>query len=317
MEVITKYKDVGRKYQNAVVAIGNFDGVHKGHLELIMRVKNAASNNNKAGIVSFFPHPRSFFTNGNGFSQIMEWSEKEYILSKLDIDFLYKIKFDKQLSQMSPEAFFYNVLLNGIGVSHIIVGWDFKFGNKRTGNTSILEELCIKNQIGFECISPQADGQNRIFSSTLIRNLLESGDIKSANEILGYYWFVFGNVISGEKKGSKMGYPTINTRMNKNINLAHGIYATHVYIANKRYMGSSYYGRRPTFDGNEPFLETYIFDFNDDIYDQSVKIEFIDFIRYDNKYETLEDLKKQMKIDCDNVLKKLQIFNKEFSLLDN
>ena len=318
MEVINKYKNIEENYHNAVVAIGNFDGVHKGHLELILRVRDIAKNtHNKAGIVSFFPHPRAFFSGNNAFGQIMEWSEKEYILGNLDIDILYQIKFDKQLSEMPPETFFYDVLLNGLGVRHIIVGWDFRFGNKRTGNISILEGLCKKNNVGFECIVPQADSNNRTYSSSLIRSFLESGDIKSANETLGYYWFVFGNVISGQKKGSKMGFPTINIRMNKNINLAHGIYATNVYIRDKRYKGSSYYGRRPTFDGSETFLETYIFDFNEDIYDQSVKIEFIDFIRYDNKYETPGDLKQQMKIDCDNTLKKLQIFNKEFSLLGN
>ena len=214
------------------------------------------------------------------------------------------------------KVFFNHVLKNGINVSHIIVGSDFKFGYKRSGNIEILKYLSKENNIGFDVIEKQANSLSKTYSSSSIREYLLQGNIAEVNKMLGHYWYTMGVVITGANKGNQIGYPTINIRLDGSIKFAHGIYATNVYIDSKRYQGATYYGKRPTYEGTEEFLETYIFDFNSNIYDHEVKIEFIDFVRYDQTYESDNKLKNQMKIDCENVLIKLQYYDKKFSLLD-
>tara|TARA_B110000438_G_scaffold235387_1_gene232100 strand:+ start:1194 stop:2150 length:957 start_codon:yes stop_codon:yes gene_type:complete len=318
MKIIESYINIEKEYQQSVVAIGNFDGIHNGHKSLIRSVIDLANAKSKmAGLITFTPHPRSFFLGGKNFYQINDENTKQDILAKHELDILFKISFDEKLSSMSPDVFFYDVLKNGLNVSHIIVGWDFKFGHKRMGNVDKLRELAKENNIGFDAIQKQTNNLSKTYSSSSIREYLSNGEITKVNKMLGHYWFTMGVVISGAKKGNEIGFPTINLRLDSSIKIAHGIYATNVYIQETRYQGATYYGARPTYNGSEEFLETYIFDFKGNVYDVEVKIEFIDFVRYDLKYENDYELKKQMEIDCDNVLNKLQYYNKNFSLLDN
>jgi len=317
MKIIKNYRNIEKSDRGSIIAIGNFDGIHNGHKALINNIIELSKTmGKKTGICTFNPHPKNFFANGQTINQITSQELKHEIFKKLGIDILYEIEFNNELSRMSPDEFFHNILIDGLGVSHVTVGSDFKFGHKRSGDSIYLKMLCEAGGISFQSIEKQKDGNSQTYSSSSIRDFISQGDIANTTRFLGYYWFIDGLVIKGQNKGTDMGFPTVNLRLNKSIKLAHGIYATNIYFNGQKYGGASYFGTRPTFDGEEEFLETYIFDFNDDLYGKSVRVEFIDFIRGDMKFSDNIELAKQMEIDCGNVLNKLQNYDKNLSLLE-
>ena len=317
MKIIKNHRKISESEKGAIVAVGNFDGIHNGHKALINNIIALSKiKGKKTAICTFNPHPKNFFANGQEINQITPQDIKYEIFEKLGIDILYEIEFNHELSIMSPDEFFNNILIDGLGLVHVTVGSDFKFGHKRSGDANYLKMCCEANNISFQSIDKQMDSSAQIYSSSSIRDFISRGDIVNATNFLGYYWFIDGVVIKGQNKGTDMGFPTINLSLNKSINLAHGIYATNIYIRGQKYGGASYFGTRPTFDGDEEFLETYIFDFNDDLYGKFVRVEFIDFIRGDMKFSDDIELAEQMKIDCDNVLNKLQNYDKNLSLLE-
>lgn len=317
MKIIKNYRNIEKSDRGSIIAIGNFDGIHNGHKALINNIIELSKTmGKKTGICTFNPHPKNFFANGQTINQITSQELKHEIFKKLGIDILYEIEFNNELSRMSPDEFLNNILIDGLGVSHVTVGSDFKFGHKRSGDSSYLKMLCEARGISFQSIEKQKDGNSQTYSSSSIRDFISQGDIANTTRFLGYYWFIDGLVIKGQNKGTDMGFPTVNLRLNKSIKLAHGIYATNIYFNGQKYGGASYFGTRPTFDGEEEFLETYIFDFNDDLYGKSVRVEFIDFIRGDMKFSDNIELAKQMEIDCGNVLNKLQNYDKNLSLLE-
>lgn len=318
MHIINGYNSIPDMYKNSVIAIGNFDGIHLGHKHLINKVLEVANTEGKkSGIITFDPHPKAYFGGLKNFHQVTTYAVKIEILEKLKIDVLFELNFDKSLSKMSPEEFFLEVIYKNLEASHVIVGEDFKFGYQRSGDVHKLEALCNSKNIGFNSIQKQKDKNSVIYSSTLVRTNITRGNISDLTKLLGHYWFVNGHVKHGKKKGTELGFPTINIEFQDALKLAHGIYATNVYLEGKKYHGASYYGARPTFNDHGDILETYIFDFDRDIYNQEVKIEFIDFIREDQKFKNEEELKKQMEIDCCNVKNKLQYYDKYTSLIDN
>jgi len=318
MRIINGYNNIPDIYKGSVIAVGNFDGIHLGHKHLLNKVLEVAnSENKKSGIITFHPHPLAYFGGQKNFHQVTTDAIKIEILEKLKIDVIFDLNFDKSLSKMSPEEFFLEVIYRNLEASHVIVGEDFRFGYERSGDVQKLEELCNSKNIGFNSIQKKKDINSVIYSSSLVRTNIKSGNITDLTKLLGHYWFVNGYVKHGKKKGIEMGYPTINIEFEDTLRLAHGIYATNVYLEGKKYHGASYYGSRPTFNDHGDILETYIFNFDRDIYNQEVKIEFIDFIREDQKFKNEEELIKQMEIDCCNVKNKLQYYDKNTSLIDN
>jgi riboflavin kinase/FMN adenylyltransferase len=318
MHIINGNNNIPDIYKNSVIAIGNFDGIHLGHKHLINKVLEVANaEGKKSGIITFDPHPKAYFGGLKNFHQVTTDAVKIEILEKLKIDILFELNFDKSLSKMSPEEFFLEVIYKNLEASHVIVGEDFRFGYERSGDVHKLEELCNSKDIGFNSIQKQKDINSVIYSSSRVRTNITSGNITDLTKLLGHYWFVNGHVKHGKKKGTELGFPTINIEFEDTLKLAHGIYATNVYLEGKKYHGASYYGARPTFNDQGDILETYIFDFDRDIYNQEVKIEFIDFIREDQKFKNEEELIKQMEIDCCNVKDKLQYYDKYTSLIDN
>ena len=318
MYIINGYNNIPVIYKNSVIAIGNFDGIHLGHKHLINKVLEVANaEGKKSGIITFDPHPKAYFGGLKNFHQVTTDAVKIEILEKLKIDILFELNFDKSLSKMSPEEFFLEVIYKNLEASHVIVGEDFRFGYERSGDVHKLEELCNSKDIGFNSMQKQKDINSVIYSSSRVRTNITSGNITDLTKLLGHYWFVNGHIKHGKKKGTELGFPTINIEFEDTLKLAHGIYATNVYLEGKKYHGASYYGARPTFNDQGDILETYIFDFDRDIYNQEVKIEFIDFIREDQKFKNEEELTKQMEIDCCNVKDKLQYYDKYTSLIDN
>ena len=282
---------------NAAV-IGNFDGVHRGHLEVLKNAKEFSSKSNlPLSVLTFDPHPREFFSKENTNFLLQTLLDKAEALSKNNIDYLINLKFDDLLSELSPEQFVEKVLSESLSIKHIFVGKDFKFGKDRAGDINSLKSFGLKYRIGLSSIKlKNHDGAS--ISSTKIRNNLKKGEIKEANELLGRPYMISGLVIEGDKRGRQIGFPTANISLGKLIRPAFGVYAVLIEgIENRVLKGIANIGRRPTVNDRGVLLEVNIFDFNEDIYGKKIFISLIDFIRDEKKFDGIENLKKQIVMD--------------------
>jgi riboflavin kinase / FMN adenylyltransferase len=299
MEVIRGWRDVPSAMYGASVAIGNFDGVHKGHQAVLDAAKLAVQPGDRpVGVVIFEPHPRKFFQPNKPLFLLTTLECKLGLFAALGMDMVSVLPFDATMAAMNADDFVREVLVEGLHARHVTTGYDFFFGKGREGNPNVLRTLGNKYDFGVTIVEA-VGGSGEIFSSTRIRELLAEGDVASAADMLGSYWCVDGVVEKGAERGTLMGFPTANTRLEKGAALSHGIYAVRVTVDGARYHGASYLGTRPTFDAGAPLLETFIFDFNGDLYNKKIRVEFIDFIRADAKFKSMDDLVKQMTIDCE------------------
>lgn len=307
MDTLYTYKSTPDHLRSCVLAIGNFDGVHHGHKAVLEMVRTIAKNLNKpSGVMIFEPHPRIFFAPQKTFFRLTDLPFKLSLLQEQHIDVTVVLKFDENLAQLSAQDFVKEVLVEGLGINHVIVGYDFHFGAGRKGTPEILQELGQTYGFGVTIVEKQTDGE-QVYSSTAIRDLLSAGNVSEAADLLGYFWRITGRVIDGAKRGtSLLGFPTANIELQKGQNIGHGIYAVRVYNDEKCYFGAAYMGTRPTFDDGKPILEVFLFDFDGDLYGQEIEVEFIDFIRGDAKFDNIEALKAQMHIDCEQAANILQ-----------
>ena len=293
-----KISDKKLNIKPSAAVIGNFDGVHRGHLEVLKNAKEFSSKSNlPLSVLTFDPHPRAFFSKGNTNFLLQTLLDKAEALSKNNIDYLINLKFDDLLSELSPEQFVEKVLSESLSLKHIFVGKDFKFGKDRAGDINSLESFGLKYRIGLSSIKlKNQDGTS--ISSTKIRNNLKKGKIKEANELLGRPYMISGLVIEGDKRGRQIGFPTANISLGKLIRPAFGVYAVLIEgIENKVLRGIANIGRRPTVNDRGVLLEVNIFDFNEDIYGKKIFISLIDFIRDEKKFDGIENLKKQIVMD--------------------
>ena len=282
----------------SAAVIGNFDGVHRGHLEVLKNAKEFSSKSNlPLSVLTFDPHPREFFSKENTNFLLQTVLDKAEALSKNNIDYLINLKFDVPLSELSPEQFVEKVLSKSLSLKHIFVGKDFKFGKDRAGDINSLKSFGLKYRIGLSSIKlKNQDGAS--ISSTKIRNNLKKGKIKEANELLGRPYMISGLVIEGDKRGRQIGFPTANISLGNLIRPAFGVYAVLIEgIENKVLKGIANIGRRPTVNDRGVLLEVNIFDFNEDIYGKKIFISLIDFIRDEKKFDGIENLKKQIVMD--------------------
>jgi riboflavin kinase/FMN adenylyltransferase len=283
-----------------VVAIGNFDGVHRGHQALIGRaIATARARNAAAGALVFEPHPREFFVPGEPQFRLTPLAEKLRIFEGLGLEFVRILTFDAALSHLSPEAFVQQILIDDLAVSGVVVGYDFFFGHKRAGTPQMLSDAGARRGFGVEIVAPVAE-QGEVFSSTAVRLKLAEGDFAGAAHSLGRWWRVTGTVVGGAKRGTGMGYPTANVPMPRGTALAHGIFAVRVQIEGAWHDGAAYLGTRPTFDDGMPVLEVFLFDFDGDLYGKQIAVEFIAFLRGDRKFDGMDALVAQMDIDVAN-----------------
>ena len=293
-----KISDKKLNIKPSAAVIGNFDGVHRGHLEVLKNAKEFSSKSNlPLSVLTFDPHPRAFFSKGNTNFLLQTLLDKAEALSKNNIDYLINLKFDDLLSELSPEQFVEKVLSESLSLKHIFVGKDFKFGKDRAGDINSLESFGLKYRIGLSSIKlKNHDGTS--ISSTKIRNNLKNGKIKEANELLGRPYMISGLVIEGDRRGRQIGFPTANISLGKLIRPAFGVYAVLIEgIENKVLRGIANIGRRPTVNDRGVLLEVNIFDFNEDIYGKKIFISLIDFIRDEKKFDGIENLKKQIVMD--------------------
>ncbi len=283
--------------KGAVVAIGNFDGVHRGHRSVIdAAVARARALGRPAAALTFEPHPRSVLRPHEPVFRLTPERDKLRLLAGTELDGAFVLTFDRAFAAMSAEAFIAEMLMKRIGISGASIGFDFHFGMARRGSPAFLEEE--GRRLGFSvAIMPPLEDEGRPVSASSIRAALAEGRVVEAAELLGYPWFISGPVIGGEKRGRDLGYPTANLRLDPACNLKHGIYAVRVGVAGRHHDGVASFGRRPTFDNGAPLLEAHLFDFAGDLYGQEIDVAFIGWIRPELKFDSVDALVRRMDDD--------------------
>ncbi len=290
---------IPKKYNGSVIAIGNFDGLHLGHQEVIEEAKRISSNlKKKVGVMTFEPHPKSFFQKKHEFFRLTPFRIKYELLKKRKIDFMLNIKFDKNFMKISSIDFLDKFLLKDLKARHIVTGFDFVFGNRQTGNVDVLRDFCrLSQKLEFTEIKEKKMNGSEV-SSSLIRDLLRSGKIEKANKLLSRKWTVVGRVLKGEKKAREIGFKTANIGVNSYCDICYGVYAVLIQlpeeISNKKFYGIANYGVKPTFMKKIPILEVHVFNFSQEIYGKKIKVSFLRFIRKEKKFESVEKLKEQI-----------------------
>jgi riboflavin kinase / FMN adenylyltransferase len=295
--VIRDTTDAASIPKGAVVAMGNFDGVHLGHRAVIAAALEMGRTHGRPALaLTFEPHPRRFFSPNTPQFRLTDETAKLRLLAGTGLAGAVVMTFDKVRAGTSAQDFIYHDLIGRLGISGIAVGYDFHFGKGRVGSPSLL--VSEAPRLGIEVdVQPHVDILERPVSSSAIRMALAEGQIADATAMLGGPWFVSGEVIHGEKRGRDLGYPTANIRLDKNCGLKHGIYAVRVGRGAERIDGVASFGRRPTFDNGAPLLEIFLFDFDGDLYGQTLDVAFIGFIREEAKFASAGALVAQMDDD--------------------
>jgi riboflavin kinase/FMN adenylyltransferase len=298
MQIYQHWQGLDPKARGASVAMGNFDGVHLGHQSVI----NLARPHGPLGILTFEPHPREYFAPSAPAFRLMNAEARANRLAKLGVQHLYELPFTAELAALTPEAFAREVLAQGLGISHVVVGADFCFGKGRAGRTADLQAL--GKELGFGVtVADLVQAEGREISSTAIRQALSDGRPRDAAAMLDHWHRIDGEVIHGEKRGRELGYPTANMSVNGLHLPKFGVYATLVDVLTGpqkgSYLGASSLGVRPMFGVNTPNLESFLLDFKGDLYGQHISVALVDFLRPELKFDGLPGLLAQMAADVD------------------
>ena len=282
----------------AVVAIGNFDGVHRGHCAVIATVlARAKALSRPAAALTFEPHPRRFFRPNEPLFRLTDERAKLRLLAATGLSGAIVLRFDAALASLSAHDFITRVLLARFAVAGVAIGFDFHFGLNRAGSPDYLAAQGAK--LGFAVdIVPRFEDAGRPVRSGPIRAALAAGRIAEANTLLGYPWFVSAKVIHGDRRGRELGYPTANMRLDPDCGLKHGIYAVRVGVGERRYDGVASFGRRPMFDQGTVLLEVFLFDFAGDLYGETIDVAFLQWIRPERTFDSVEDLVRRMNEDA-------------------
>lgn len=283
-----------------VVAIGNFDGVHRGHQTVLnCAVETARSSAKPAVAMTFEPHPRIVFRPDVPLFRLTPAAAKARVMQAIGLDGVVVVPFDRDLASVSAEDFIDRILIGRLAVSHVVIGYNFHFGKGRAGSPSFLEQAGRQRGFGVTVIEAFTDEGGTGISSSRIRAALEAGDVAGASAALGYRWFVEAEIVHGDKRGRQLGYPTANMKLPADCVLAHGIYAVRIRIDGVLRDGVASYGRRPTFGDGIPVLEVFVFDFSGDLYGKTVDVAFIAYLRSERKFDTVDALVAQMNRDSD------------------
>jgi len=303
MRLFRHHTEVPVEARGAVVALGNFDGVHRGHQAVIAAAGGIARERDASvAVLTFEPHPRSFFQPGRAPFRLTPFRIKMRQLEAIGVDYVCVMHFDDTLAKKSAEAFVIEILNEGLAVSHVVVGHDFVFGRERRGNAALLADLGALHGFGITIVSAAGDG-DEVFSSTRVREHLLAGRPLDAGRLLGRPWEIVGRVEHGDRRGHELGYPTANVALGEYLEPRLGIYAVKAGIDEGRDTvwrdGVAYVGRRPTVGGIELRLETHLFDYEGDLYGRQLRVALIEFLRGDERFETLAALRARMDIDAD------------------
>ena len=286
----------------AVYAIGNFDGIHRGHKAVIERAKALARRQSvPCALLTFEPHPSDYFGGAGTIFRLSPLETKARLVEALGVDGMVVLRFDAALAAMPAEDFVRDVLVARLGVGGVVAGYDFHFGSKRGGTPAFLIAAGSRHAFEVEIvgkIDADADGNIATASSTATREALIAGDVARAAHLLGHPFAIDGIVLPGQKLGRTLGFPTANLQADPSCRLRHGIYAVRAEVDGITYDAVASWGRRPTVDNGAPLLETYLFDFEGDLYGKMMDVAFIAWLRAEEKFDSLDALTVQMLKDA-------------------
>jgi riboflavin kinase / FMN adenylyltransferase len=295
--VFDDWRDVLARWKGGAVALGNFDGVHRGHQALL---GHAARQARAAGgplvVLTFEPHPRRFFVPDTGPFRLTLPPAKTRLLAQFGVEAVLAQRFDTAFAALPADAFVDDVLLSGLGARHVVCGYDFTFGARRGGNVEMLRELGAKRGFGVSVLDPVTH-EGEIYSSTRIREALRAGWASEAAELLGHPWEIEGVVEQGDRRGRTIGFPTANVALGEHLRPRFGVYAVRALLDDKWRDGVANLGRRPTVGKLKENFESHLFDFTGDLYGRVLRVALIDFIRPEMKFAGLDQLKAQIAAD--------------------
>ena len=290
--------------EKTIVTIGTFDGIHIGHQKILKDlIKTAKKEGKKSVLLTFFPHPRMVLQKENKILLLNTIKEKSSLLEKMGLDYLIIHPFSREFSRLTALEFVRDILVNKLNTSRLIIGYDHHFGKNREGNIHQLKEYSLLYDFKVEEI-PAQDIDDVSVSSTKIRTALKDGNLKTANNYLGYHYMLNGTVVSGKKLGGTIGFPTANLEIKEPYKLIPktGVYIIKTHINTVLYTGIMNIGFNPTVLGKHQTIEAHLFDFNEDLYGKEIMIEFIYFLREEHKFKSIEELVVQLNIDKENAI---------------
>ncbi len=301
MHIYRQAKSLQKQYRGAVIAVGNFDGIHRGHRTVIGEAGSiAAAAGLPWGALTFEPHPRAVFQPDTAPFRLTPFRDKAEQITGLGVDFMIAQRFDLAFSKQSAGAFVQHYLAETLHVHHVVAGYDFRFGHKRQGSCETLLSEGQKLGFGFTVVAAASDDGGGLYSSSRCRELIAAGDMRAAADVLGRPFEISGRVAGGDKRGRTIGFPTANLALRDYIRPAFGVYAIRARLPDGRLVdGVANLGMRPTFNGTAPRLEVHLFNFDADIYDARIHVALVEMIRPEKKFDGLDSLKAQIARDCD------------------
>jgi len=297
MIIFRDVDDIHDKLVNAVVTIGNFDGVHLGHREIFRRVREGAREVGGVSVViTFVPHPLKLLPSRKALRLITPYAEKEGLIEASGIDYLIIIPFTEQFASIAAADFVSRILVGRIGMKMLIIGYDYAFGRNREGNVALLSKLGAEYGFDLEVLAPIGSGDT-IYSSTRIRELIGEGDVEGVVSLLGRHFSLDGTVVHGHHRGKGLGFPTANLATDNELIPMQGVYAVKVRLGDALYDGACNIGSNPTFDDRAMSIEVFIFDFAGDLYDSRMRVYFVARIRDEQKFPTAVALQQAIQSD--------------------
>ncbi len=306
MRIFRHYETLPEDTRGAVVAIGNFDGVHPGHRAVINEAGLIAHDSGLPwAVLTFEPHPRRLFAPDQPPFRLTPFRAKAREIEAMGVDILIVQRFNKAFSMLEAKDFVLGALVKGINASHIVSGYDFVFGHNRSGHCDLLLAMGAKEGFGFTAVNAIEDETGEAYSSTRVRERLMAGDPRGAAAVLGRDFELEGRVIRGETRGRGIGFPTANLTLGSALRPVNGVYAVRVAIGEKEQWlpGVANLGVRPTFGGDDTVLEVFLFDFDGDLYGKRLRVRLIDHLRPEKKFDGIDDLKAQIASDSESARK--------------
>ena len=303
MQIIQNLEAISAKQRGAVVALGNFDGIHLGHQAVIGEARTMAkASGSMSGVMTFNPHPRRYFDSKGALFELTPSHAKSRHLAAFGIDLLFLMPFNGTLASMQAEQFVSEILVEGAGVSHVVTGYDFVFGQGRKGNVALLKQMGDAKGFAVTIVPAIAGEAGVPYSSTVIRDHLKQGRPREAAKLLGRNWEIEGIVQTGDQRGRQIGFPTANVDPGDYAMPGLGVYAVRVGIVDGENTdwrdGVVNVGRRPTFDGESITVEAYLFDFEGDLYGKVLRVAFVDALRPELKFDGIDAIRAQIEKDC-------------------
>jgi riboflavin kinase/FMN adenylyltransferase len=310
MVIFRSISEINEPLRHPAVTIGNFDGVHLGHREILRRVRELArARDGVSVVITFTPHPLQVISPDTGVRLITSPREKQALIEASGIDYLLEIPFDLSFASISATEFVQRVLVGAIGMESLVIGYDYAFGRGREGNVELLRQLGERFGYTVELLQPISGG-SLVYSSTAVRTMVGEGDVKGVVSVLGRHYSVTGTVVHGHQRGRGLGFPTANLKTDKDLLPAAGVYAVKARVGGALYDGACNIGTNPTFGDRQLSLEVFLFDFDGELYGAEVTLIFIERLRGEKRFPTPEALKEAISADvtrCRVILKDVSV----------